>query len=423
MAAANRGGQSTNPQAGVVVESAGGESRSPVPGISRPVFILALVSLLTDISSEAVYPLIPLFLTSTLGAPVAAVGLIEGFAEGTASASRTASGWLSDRLRVRRPLVFLGYGLSALAKPLLAVVHAWPAVFGVRFADRMGKGLRSAPRDALIADATPAALRGRAFGFHRAADTIGAVAGPAAALGLLAAFNDNFRLIFLLAFVPAAVGVALVILVRDGAPANVDAGSVGPVSLQLGAPFYLFLAVSMLFALGNSSDAFLVLRSKDLGLSNTSVVLAYMVFNTTYALLSMPVGIVSDKIGRRTVIIAGFSIFAFVYSGFALAQDSWLVWPLFAVYGFHMAFTEGVGRAFIVDIVPAHRRATALGLYQGLMGGMILLSSIIAGVMWDQISSSAPFLFGSATALVAAAALLGLPLLWARWPLSKRASR
>ena len=244
-----------------------------MPGISRPVFVLSIVSFLTDISSEAIYPLVPLFLTSVLGAPLVAVGLIEGFAESSTSVLKTASGWLSDRWRVRKPLVVVGYSLSAAAKPLLAAAHVWPVALGVRFLDRAGKGVRTAPRDALVADVTPAHLRGRAFGFHRAADTLGAVVGPAAGLGLLAAFNQNFRLVFLLALIPAAAGVALLALVREHRPAP-DDGQERKVSLrELGPGFYAFLGVSLLFALGNSSDVFLILRSKDLGLSNTAPVM------------------------------------------------------------------------------------------------------------------------------------------------------
>ncbi|MBI2913965.1 MAG: MFS transporter [Chloroflexi bacterium] len=379
---------------------------SPIPGVTRPVFILSIVSFLTDISSEAIYPLVPLFLTSVLGAPLAAVGLIEGFAESTSSVLKTASGWLSDRWRARKPLVVAGYALSAAAKPLLAAAHVWPAALGVRFLDRAGKGLRTAPRDALIADATPAKLRGRAFGFHRAADTLGAVVGPAAGLGLLAAFNDNFRLVFVLALIPAAAGVALLALVREHKPAPDDGREARVPLRELGAGFYAFLGVSLLFALGNSSDVFLILRSKDLGLSNTEVVSAYIGFNAVYAVLATPAGIASDRLGRRNVIGLGFLVFAAVYLGFALAGGGALAWPLFAVYGFYMALTEGVGRAFVADFVPAASRATALGLYTGALGGMVLLSSVIAGVMWDQIDASAPFFLGGATALAAFVLLL-----------------
>ncbi len=381
------------------------EADSPVPGVKRPVFILGIVSFLTDISSEMVYPLVPLFLTSALGAPVAAVGLIEGVAESAASLFKTVGGWASDRLRMRRPLVFAGYVLSAAAKPLLAAAYVWPVALLVRFGDRTGKGIRTAPRDALVADATPLGVRGRAFGFHRAADTLGAVVGPAIALGLLAVFADNFRLIFILAVVPAVAGVALVAFVKERPPAAAPSGAVASTWRGMGRGFYVFLGISLVFALGNSSDAFLLLRAKDLGLSTSEVVLSYMLFNLVYAVVAMPAGIASDWLGRRNVIGVGFAIFAAVYVGFGLAGGGAVIWPLFAVYGLYMALTEGVGRAFVADFVPSGRRATALGLYQGATGAMILLSSVMAGVLWDAVGAAAPFFLGGATALAALVAL------------------
>ena len=369
-------------------------------------FILGVVSFLTDVSSEMVYPLVPLFLTSVLGAPLTAVGLIEGLAEGGASLFKTVGGWASDRLRMRRPLVIAGYALSAAAKPLLAAAYVWPVALLVRFGDRAGKGVRTAPRDALVAEVTPAKQRGRAFGFHRAADTLGAVVGPAVALGLLALFSDNFRLIFILAFIPAVAGVALVSLVRERPPPPTAAGAMTSTWRELGVGFYVFLGVSLVFALGNSSDVFLLLRAKDVGLSNSEVVLSYMLFNLVYAVVAMPAGIASDRLGRRNVIGVGFAVFAAVYVGFGLAGGGAVIWPLFAVYGLYMALTEGVGRAFVADFVPSERRATALGLYQGAMGAMILLSSVIAGALWDLVDPAAPFFLGAATALLALVLLL-----------------
>jgi MFS family permease len=388
------------------VSQGASEPDSPVPGVKRPVFILGVVSFLTDVSSEMVYPLVPLFLTSVLGAPLTAVGIIEGLAEGGASLFKTVGGWASDRLRMRRPLVFAGYALSAVAKPLLAAAYVWPVVLLVRFGDRAGKGVRTAPRDALVAEVTPAQVRGRAFGFHRAADTLGAVVGPAVALGLLALFSDNFRLIFILAFIPAVAGVALVSLVRERPAPPAAAGATTSTWRELGVGFYVFLGVSLVFALGNSSDVFLLLRAKDVGLSNSEVVLSYMLFNLVYAVVAMPAGIASDRLGRRNVIGVGFAVFAAVYVGFGLAGGGAVIWPLFAVYGLHMALTEGVGRAFVADFVPGERRATALGLYQGAMGGMILLSSVIAGALWDIVDPAAPFFLGAVTALLALVALV-----------------
>lgn len=373
--------------------------------IPRPVVVLSIVSFLTDVSSEMVYPLIPLFLTSVLGAPLVAVGLIEGVAESTSSFLKTGSGWLSDRLRVRKPLVVAGYALSGAAKPLMAAAHVWPVALGVRFLDRAGKGLRTAPRDALIADVTPPEHRGQAFGFHRALDTLGAVIGPAIGLGLLALLDDDFRAVFLIAGIPALAGVAVLSLVKEHKPPERAAGEAAVPLRELGRPFYVFLGVSLLFALGNSSDVFLILRSKDLGLSNTEAVSAYVLFNATYSAIAWPAGAASDRLGRRNVIGAGYAVFALVYLGFALAGTGTAAWPLFAVYGVFMALTEGVGKAFVTDLAPAAGRATALGVYTGAIGAMVLVSSVLAGVLWDAIGPSAPFALGAATGALALGAL------------------
>jgi MFS family permease len=379
-----------------------------VPGVKRPVFFLGIVSFLTDISSEMIYPLIPLFLTSTLGAPVAAVGLIEGVAESTASLTKGISGWISDRLRVRKPLVVAGYGLSAIAKPILAAAQVWPAALGARFVDRLGKGVRTAPRDALVADVTPAGQRGRAFGFHRSADTLGAVIGPAIGLGLLYIADENYRVVFLLAFIPAALGVAFLAFVRDRPSEQAQSRPHAASPTRLGGRFYIFLAVSFLFAIGNSSDAFLILRGANLGLTDTAVVGAYILFNAVYALTATPAGVVSDRLGRRNVIASGYVLFSLVYFGFGLASGGAAVWLLFAVYGFYMALTEAVGRAFVVDFVPSEARGTALGVYTGALGVTVLLSSVIAGLLWDEVGPSAPFVFGGITSLAALVLLLAL---------------
>jgi predicted MFS family arabinose efflux permease len=259
---------------------------SPIPGVKRPVFLLGIVSFFTDISSEMIYPLAPLFLTAVIGAPVAAVGLIEGVAESTASFSRLASGWASDRLRIRKPFVVIGYVLSAVAKPLLAAANAWPMALGARFVDRLGKGVRTAPRDALMADVSPAETRGRSFGFHRAADSAGAVIGPAIGLGLFALLSEDYRLVFAIAFVPAAIGVAALVFIPERRPPPRAHGSEPTPLTKLGSRFYVFLGISLVFAFGNSSDAFLILRSQDLGLSTTATVSASILYTAVYTSLA-----------------------------------------------------------------------------------------------------------------------------------------
>ncbi len=379
---------------------------SVVPGVERNVFVLGIVSFFTDISSEMIYPLVPIFLTTTLGAPLAVVGAIEGVAESTASIVRWLSGWVSDRVGRRKPFVVLGYGLAAVAKPLLALAFHWPVVLFARFVDRFGKGVRSAPRDALVAQWTEREARGRAFGFHRAVDTAGAVLGPLGALALLAILGQNFRLIFVLAFVPAVLGMVLLRLVGERASRQASeaaAAAAKPASggFRFGAAYYAFFIVSVAFALGNSSDAFLILRSRNLGLSVNEAVLAYVAYNASYSLLAMPAGIVSDRLGRRNVIGLGFAIFAGVYVGFAVIGSGAYVWLLFPLYGVYMALTEGVGRALVVDLVPGDRQGSALGLYQGGVGLMALLSSIMAGFLWDRVGPPAPFFLGGSTAALA----------------------
>ena len=384
---------------------------SPLPGVSRNVFILGLVSLWTDASSEMVYPLVPLFLTGVLGAPVAMVGVIEGLAEATASVLKGVSGWLSDRIGRRRPLVLAGYGLAAVAKPLLALASGWPLVLGARVLDRFGKGVRNSPRDALIADSSRESKRGRAFGFHRATDQIGAVIGPLLALPLLAAFHQNLRWLFVAAFVPAALGVAILTAVREtGRRPSSIAAQPPRFRLRGAEPAFLrFLAVMLLFTLGNSSDMFLILRAHQLGIGTGAVVLLFAVYNAVYAAASYPAGSLSDRIGRRRVIIAGLALFAAVYAGFGLAPGPRWVWPLFAVYGLYQGLTDGTSRALVVDLVSPEHRATALGIYAMATGLAALPASVIAGLLWQNVSPAAPFLYGAAMAALACAGFALLP--------------
>jgi len=381
---------------------------SPIRGISRNVFVLSLVSLCTDISSEMIYPLVPLFLTGVLGASATIVGVIEGLAEAIANLLKLVSGRVTDRSGRWRGWVFAGYGLSALAKPLLALATIWPLVLIARVVDRIGKGARGAPRDALIAASSDPTARGRAFGFHRGMDTAGAVVGPLAGLALLAGSGQNFRLVFLVAFVPAVLGVILIGRARE--PARPSGASTSPraVFAYRAAPpgYRAFLVVGLLFALGNSSDTFLILRAHGLGLGTIATVLAYAVYNLVYAAVGWPAGAVSDRLGRRPLLVAGFLLFALVYGGMGLATGSGVVWPLLAVYGLYMALTEGVSKAYITDLVPAEQRGGALGLYAAATGGMALISSLLAGLLWDHVAPSAPFYLGGFTALIAAGTLV-----------------
>ena len=392
-------------------ESSAELAKPEVAGVSRNVVLLGLVSFFADVSSEMVYPIVPLFLRSTLGAPVIAVGVIEGIAESTASLMKFVFGWMSDKFSRRLPFTVGGYGLAAVAKPMLAAAYAWPFVLLARFVDRSGKGVRTAPRDALIAASTDAKSRGRAFGLHRSMDTSGAIVGPLVAIGLLAWFGaHNYRPIFVAAVIPGAISVAVLLFVREAR--HRPSGEPLPPLLSLRGydqRFLVFVGVTLLFSFGNSSDAFLVLRARNLGLGATAVVFAYVLYNISYALLSVPAGGRSDVIGRRPLLIAGFAIFALVYAGFAAARGTWSVWLLFVVYGAYIAFTDGIGKAYVADLVPQARRGTALGLYTASTGAMLLFSSIIGGALWDVFGPASTFIFGASTAGLAAALLLVLP--------------
>lgn len=383
-----------------------------VAGVSRNVFALGITSFLADVSGEMVYPLVPIFLTTVLGAPIAAVGLIEGVAEATASIVKVVSGVWSDRIGRRMPLVVGGYGIAAVAKLLLAIAFGWPMVLLARFVDRFGKGFRGSPRDALIADSALPEQRGRAFGFHRSMDTAGAVIGPPLALLLVAILNDRLRLVFAIAVIPGVLSVLALSLVREPKTRGPKAATASvPISFSLNGldrRFVFFLVASLIFALGNSSDVFLILRARSLGLSTTAAVLAYALYNFVYMGAALPAGIVSDRQGRRNVFVGGLLIFALVYAGFALARQGLVVWPLFAVYGLYIALTDGVSKAFITDLVPKERRATILGTYGTLTGIAALVASVAAGLLWDRVGAAAPFVMGACAAVVAAVLMLAV---------------
>lgn len=377
-------------------------------GIKKNVVVLGIVSFFTDISSEMLYPIIPIFLTTTLGAPASIVGLIEGIAESTASILKAVSGWFSDLVRRRRPFVTAGYSFSSAAKLILFFAHAWPVVLIARFTDRLGKGIRTSPRDAMIADSTDASYRGKAFGFHRAMDSLGACIGPGLAIWFLAAFKDDMRPIFLIAFIPAALSILmLVFFLKEMPTAPVDENRLRRFDFKyLNVPgFKRFLLASSIFAIGNSSDAFLIMRSKSLGLTLPLVIMAYVLYNIFHSLLSTPLGALSDKMPRKSVMLIGYAVFAFVYLGFGLARDAKIVWLLFPVYGAYIAMTDGVGKAFVVDMAEKEFRATALGAYHFVLGIFAFFASLIAGILWTHIGAGAPFFYGAATAATSCIAL------------------
>ncbi len=378
-------------------------------GLKKNVFWLGLTSLFTDISSEMIYPLVPIFATTVLGVSVGFVGLIEGIAESTASLLKVFSGWLSDKLGRRKPLTVTGYILSAIAKPLLVIATAGWHILGIRFLDRTGKGVRTAPRDALIADSCdPSANNyGRSFGFHRTMDTIGAMAGPALAfllLPFLATHSNShgYRELFGLAIIPALVGiVVLAIYVKEPKRCETAGVSVRLSLKPFDRRFKVFLLVVLVFTLGNSSDAFLILRAKNAGLAVAMIPLAYLLFNTINAALAIPAGVISDKLGRRGVMILGFLNFAAVYLGFGLANSTLTIWIMFGVYGFYYAFTESIFKAYTADLVAENQRGMAYGLLNTAMGIALLPASLVAGWLWQNVSVRAPFYYGAITAILA----------------------
>jgi MFS family permease len=378
---------------------------APREPLSRNVKVVSLVSFLQDTASEILYPVLPFFVTGVLGASPAVLGLIEGLADGTASAMKAASGRLAD-LRHRRPLVATGYGLSALGKLLLALATAWPAVLGSRFTDRVGKGLRGPPRDAIIADETTPENRGRAFGFHRAADTAGAVVGPLIGLGLYQLVGERFRPLFWVAVIPATLSVVLVFAIRERP--HPHARHERPWSLR-GLPprYWRVLTLIGLFGLVNFPDTLLLLRAKDLGFDFAGVVVLYVFYNLTYAAGSYPAGVLSDRLSRPVVVAAGLAVFAAAYLGFGLTSTSVWAWVLFPVYGCYTALTDGVIRAWVADLVPAHSRGTALGVQAAASGLGLLVAGIWAGLAWNG-TGRVPFLVSGVLVAALAVALFAL---------------
>ena len=369
----------------------------------RNVVALGFTSLLTDVSSEMILPVLPLFVTGVLRASVASLGVIEGVAECTSALLRVGSGWLSDRVGRRKPFILFGYGLSTVAKATLAVAGTWPAVLGLRFADRVGKGLRNPPRDALIADSVPRERMGNAFGLHRAMDTLGAAIGPLAAFAILTLRPEAFRLVFAVSAVPAVLAVVvLALFVRAPRHLRASFGTVHAEWRALGGPFKRFLLVDGFFRLGFSSLAFIILRTREAGFSDAQVPLVYLVYNLVFATLSWPIGRLSDRIGRRSLLLGAYVLYAATYALLAWQATPLVVIVGLAALGIHSAMLEGQQRSLIADLVPADRRATAYGVYHTVVGLALLPASIVAGVLWDRFGARTTFAVDGALALLAA---------------------
>lgn len=382
-------------------------------GLGRTVIALAVVSFLTDVSSEMIYPLLPVFLAGTLGASAAMIGAIEGAAETTASLLKLWSGWWSDRVRRRKPLVVFGYTVSSLARPLVAVAQSASHVLAIRLVDRVGKGVRGAPRDALIADSVDPAARGRAFGFHRAADHAGAVLGPLLAFAMIQYAGADVRTVFWLAAIPAAIAVVAVIAFVREAPQPAERAVASPApridGARLPARFWGYLGVLLVFTLGNSTDAFLLLRAQQLGVPVAALPILWAALHLVNSAASTAGGTLSDRVGRVPTLIGGWAVFALVYFGFAEASSAAQAWGLFLAYGLFFALTEGPERALVADMVPASARGTAFGWFNVTIGLGALPASLLFGWLWDRHGAEVAFRTGAALAVTAAAALLFVP--------------
>jgi MFS family permease len=386
-----------------------------IRGLPRAVWMLGVTSLCTDTASEAVYPLLPVYLTRVLGAGAVSLGLIEGFAEAASSLLKIFSGHYSDRWKVRRPIVIAGYGLSSAVRPLTALVASWPQLFAVRFADRVGKGVRSAPRDAILAACATPANRGLVFGFHRAMDHAGAVLGPVLASLFLLAWPGRYRLLFALTIIPGALAVASLFLVKEQAGAGRAAPRVLAEAARAGVPgwrhlpsrFFVLLAVLFVFALGNSADAFLLLRLTDVGVDAAFIPLLWAALHVVKALTSVWGGAASDRLGRRAVIGVGWLIYAIVYVGFAVSTSVAALVGLLLFYGFYYGLSEGTEKALIADLAPAALRGTAFGVYNASAGVGALGASVVFGLVWKAVSPAAAFGMGATLALGATVLLAG----------------
>jgi MFS family permease len=380
-------------------------------GLSRNVVILGFVSLLNDGASEMIYPLLPIFLTAVLGAGPAAIGIIEGIAETTASMLKFYSGYLSDKVKKRKGWIVSGYALASVIRPLIAFSTSWLHVLAIRFTDRVGKGIRTSPRDAMIADSTAPEYRGMAFSFHRAMDHGGAIIGPLMATGLLLVLTgtsqENLKIIFLLSFIPGILSVLLLVFgLREQQAEHQKQASTSMFSLksawaEMSTNYRKYLLIILIFSLGNSSDAFLLLRAQHLGVHVALLPMIWVALHIVKMVSSVPGGIISDRIGRKKVIITGWIVYALVYAGFAFADTQWHAWALFMVYGIYFGLTEGVEKALVADFAPANLRGSAFGLYNLVVGLGALPASLIFGLVWQQYGAVAAFGMGAGFAILA----------------------
>ncbi|MEH7095010.1 MFS transporter [Neobacillus vireti] len=382
-------------------------------GLSSVIFVLGMVSFFTDLSSQMIVPILPLYLTSVLHVQVGTVGMIEGIAESTASILKFFSGWISDRFCKRKWLMVGGYGLSNLIKPFFALSSTWGQVLFIRFADRFGKGIRTSPRDAILADTTTKEERGKAFGFRRSMDTLGAALGPFVTYLILTQWNGSYQAVFWISAIPGLMATLLLIFFLKEkrnplkTPGNVK--GLPKISFKgLSPRFVWFTLITFLFTIGNFSDAFLILRAKDVGMTAAYIPLTYFAYNIITSIFSTPFGIISDRIGRRPVLITGYIMFALIYLGFGLVHTVMGIWVLFFVYGLYYATTEGIQKAYVADIVPEGQRGMAMGTFNALTGIAALPASVMAGFLWQSFGAFTAFGVSSLLAIISAILMLFL---------------
>lgn len=375
-------------------------------GLTKNTFLLALTSLFSDISSEMLYPILPVFLTQNLKVSGSIVGLIEGVAGTVQNIIQGFSGQLSDKLQKRKGIAVFGYLLSAISKPFMGLATGWPSVFGARFMDRFGAGTRSAPRDALIAGSADEKNRGKAFGLEGVGDNLGAFIGPIIAVVLLFMWEINIRSVFYLSVIPGVLSVIMILMVKEKKVPFESKVKIDTRFKQFPSVYRKYLLVTALFGMGNSSNAFLILQTKDLGISFQNTILIYAAFNLLAAAISYPAGHLSDTFGRKNILLISFVIFLITYCGFSFTKNPWLIGSLFCLYGLYQGIFRSVGKAMAADFVPAHIRAGGIGWYSTTIGLTGLVASVVAGQLWDKVSHASVFIYGAVFSLIGIIALI-----------------
>ncbi|PKM86687.1 MAG: MFS transporter [Firmicutes bacterium HGW-Firmicutes-12] len=382
------------------------EEQKKVLGLEWNIFFAGITSFLTDTTTKMIYAIMPLFLMS-IGASKIELSLIEGIAESTASVLNALSGWWSDKIGKNKPFMVVGYTITAVISPMFSLVTSPFQVLLLRFTERVGKGIRTAPRDSLIAGSSSESEKGKSFGFHKAMDNSGAIVGPLLAFAVLSMFPGGYRKVFLLAAVPGLLGVFTIVFFIKEAKKN-KMNLLEKIELKaFPIRYYMFLAIAFIFTLGNSTNALLLVKATDIGITAVFIPLVYLLFNSVSVISAIPAGILSDRIGRERLIIFGYLLYSIIYFGFGRTNDVVVVIMLFALYGLYSAATDGVQKALVSDLIDKNKRGTGLGIYYALIGITLLPASVIAGVLYDKVNNQAPFYFGSAMAFIAAMLMLG----------------